>query len=397
MFDDVVQTVSTPVRSLHEASTLDRLLAWRDRVLASPRFQHGAARFLPTRRIARRRARALFDLVAGFTYSQTLLACVHLGWFDRLLASPCTIAELVAHARLDEQAVERLVAAAVALRLLERRRGGRVGLGALGAAMAGNVAVASMVEHHTALYADLADPVALLSGRPARASAPSSLATSTALHDVWGYAANDAASALAASRVAGYSALMTQSQPLVADQVLDACPLVRHRRMLDVGGGEGAFAIAAAARHRHLAVAVFDLPAVAARARSKLTQAGLADRATTHGGDFARDALPTGFDLMTLVRVIHDHDDDRALGILRNVHAALPDGGVLLLAEPMSGTPGAEPMGDAYFGLYLYAMGSGRPRTARELSTLLRQAGFERVRERPTSLPIQTRVLLATK
>ena len=30
----------------------------------------------------------------------------------------------------------------------------------------------------------------------------------------------------------------------------------------------------------------------------------------------------------------------------------------------MAGTPGAEPIGDAYFGFYLLAMGSGRPRTA---------------------------------
>jgi demethylspheroidene O-methyltransferase len=32
----------------------------------------------------------------------------------------------------------------------------------------------------------------------------------------------------------------------------------------------------------------------------------------------------------------------------------------------MSETPGAEPVGDAYFGLYLLAMGSGRTRPPRE-------------------------------
>ncbi len=48
----------------------------------------------------------------------------------------------------------------------------------------------------------------------------------------------------------------------------------------------------------------------------------------------------------------------------RRAHDALPPGGTLLIAEPMAGTPGAEAMGDAYFGLYLWAMGSGRPRSA---------------------------------
>ena len=47
----------------------------------------------------------------------------------------------------------------------------------------------------------------------------------------------------------------------------------------------------------------------------------------------------------------------------RGPPGALPADGTLLLAEPMAGSRGAEPVGDAYFGFYLLAMGSGRPRT----------------------------------
>ncbi len=63
---------------------------------------------------------------------------------------------------------------------------------------------------------------------------------------------------------------------------------------------------------------------------------------------------------------------------LRNVRAALPAGGTLLLAEPMSDTSGAEAMADAYFGLYLLAMGSGQPRSAQTLRRMLQEAGFTR-------------------
>jgi demethylspheroidene O-methyltransferase len=52
-------------------------------------------------------------------------------------------------------------------------------------------------------------------------------------------------------------------------------------------------------------------------------------------------------------------------------------------------------MGEAYFGFYLLAMGSGRPRTPEELKAMLRQAGFERVRLRRTRRPLLTRVLTA--
>ncbi len=50
-----------------------RWFAQRDRLLTSPRFREAASRFAATRPIARQRARELFDLVAGFVYSQWLL------------------------------------------------------------------------------------------------------------------------------------------------------------------------------------------------------------------------------------------------------------------------------------------------------------------------------------
>ncbi len=105
--------------------------------------------------------------------------------------------------------------------------------------------------------------------------------------------------------------------------------------------------------------------------------------------------MPAGADIVSLVRVIYDHDDDPALAILRAARRALPAGGTLLLAEPMAGAAGAEPMGAAYFGMYLLAMGSGRSRSAAELTALLQAAGFERVRPRPTALPLQAGVLVA--
>jgi demethylspheroidene O-methyltransferase len=250
----------------------------------------------------------------------------------------------------------------------------------------GNPSLVALIEHHSMLYADLADPVALLRGE----------IDNPKLKAFWAYAKNANAAAASTERVRAYSELMADSQALIAADVLDAYPLDRHARLLDIGGGEGIFLLEAAARHPKLGLILFDLPAVAKRASTRFVEAGLDNRASAVGGDFFHDPLPRGADVASLVRLLHDHDDAFALSILRSAHAALPKGGTLLVAEPMSGTPGAEPVGDAYFGFYLAAMGTGRPRTLGEIKEMLAQAGFEKSRLVQTRSPMVARLVIAT-
>jgi demethylspheroidene O-methyltransferase len=61
----------------------------------------------------------------------------------------------------------------------------------------------------------------------------------------------------------------------------------------------------------------------------------------------------------------------------------------------MAETPGAEPIGDAYFGFYLLAMGRGRARTPKRLADLLVEAGFDTPRLIPTRIPLQTSLMIA--
>ncbi|NCX89130.1 MAG: methyltransferase, partial [Betaproteobacteria bacterium] len=72
-------------------------------------------------------------------------------------------------------------------------------------------------------------------------------------------------------------------------------------------------------------------------------------------------------------------------------------GAKLLLAEPMAQTRGAMPVADAYFAMYLWAMGSGRSRRPDELLAMLREAGFARARVLRQVMPLQVRVLLAER
>jgi len=139
---------------------------------------------------------------------------------------------------------------------------------------------------------------------------------------------------------------------------------------------------------------LFDLPGVANLAAENFSANSENQSIKVFGGDFFKDELPSGADLITLIRVIFDHDDERVKILLGSIFRALSPGGKLLIAEPMAETPDHPPMGHAYFGFYLMAMGRGRPRTVDEIGQLALQAGFKSVEILPSDMPINAQVLL---
>jgi demethylspheroidene O-methyltransferase len=381
----VVRIEPVPLES-DRLSWRDRWLGLRDLFLAGAGFQRFASTFALTRPIARRRATALFDLCAGFVYSQVLLACVKLELFELLACGPLGVDELASRLSLPPDSTRLLLEAATSLHLVQKRSRARYGLGPLGAALLGNPGVIAMVRHHAMLYDDLKDPLALLRHE-----------TAGQLARYWPYAGTPAPSGLTRDDVTPYTTLMAQSQPMIANEVLAAHSFRDHRCLLDVGGGNGAFLGAVAQKYPKLRGILFDLPAVAEQAAERFRAAGLASRAIAIGGSFLSDPLPEGADIVSLVRILHDHDDAAVMTLLRAVHAALPVDGTLLVAEPLAGIRGVEPIADAYFAFYLLAMGSGRPRRFERLREMLADAGFADVALKPAGMPMLTSVVTARK
>ncbi|MEL7487689.1 MAG: methyltransferase [Pseudomonadota bacterium] len=366
-------------------SLKDAFLNWRNRRLVDPEFQRRSAAFPLSRPMAQASANSLFNLCAGFVYTQVLLACVELDLFEKLRAGPMPAPSIAKATGLPEDGAMRLLKAASALQLVERFSKNRFGLGFRGAALLGNPSVFAMIRHHATLYKDLADPVALLKDRT----------RSTALESYWGYSTADDPSALEAQSTSAYTELMAATQSFIAREVTAAHDFTVHRSILDVGGGGGAFISAVANAAPDASLGLFDLPSVGEHARANLTQQNLADRIKIFGGNFFEDPLPGGFDAITLVRILHDHDEDDVMKLLRNARRALAPGASLIIAEPMAGTPGSQAMGDAYFGLYLWAMGSGEPRTPATLADMLKDAGFTQTNRRKTTQPLFVQVLVA--
>ncbi|CAN1527362.1 O-methyltransferase domain containing protein [Burkholderiaceae bacterium] len=385
-FERVSQETDSSNRSLSES-----FADWRNSVIASPRFQRWAARFPLTRWIVRKQATSLFDVMAGFVYSQILLACVRVHLFELLAHGALSKADLQKQIALPESGLSRLLDAAVSIRLLSKRKNGHYALGMLGAPLVGNRALLDMIVHHGDFYRDLQDPLALLRGDGAGKAA---------MAEYWPYINGEkdpSPESLSAQRVADYSQLMAHTQPLVTAEVIDSYSFAKHRHLLDIGGGQGAFVSQLVALYPQLTCTLFDLPGVAELANAYIEKSGLSNKINALGGNFFQGELPKGADVATLIRVIFDHDDGRVAILLRNVFNALEPGASLILAEPMAGTPGQEAMGDAYFGFYLLAMGRGRPRTQGEISQMLQEAGFESITLLPSAIPLNAQILHCKK
>ena len=188
---------------------------------------------------------------------------------------------------------------------------------------------------------------------------------------------------------------MAISQPLVTDQMFSAYDFTRHTSVLDVGGGKASFSIRLAKFIPGIKVANLDLPEVCEEAKKNVKQAGLVDAVKIIPSNFFEDEIPSGYDLVTLIRVLYDHSEENVIKLLQLIRKSLSNNGKLLIAEPMANNNFPGISCDAYFWFYLTVMGKGRPRSSKELIALLRDCGFSKARCLKTTLPIQTGIVLA--
>jgi SAM-dependent methyltransferase len=107
------------------------------------------------------------------------------------------------------------------------------------------------------------------------------------------------------------------------------------RRLLDVGCNTGKWAQLCLARLPALEIGLVDLPPQLERARARLAQAGLVQRATFHAANVleAQTPLPTGYDLIWMSQFLDCFADEQIVAILRKAREALAPGGRVWILE----------------------------------------------------------------
>jgi 3-hydroxy-5-methyl-1-naphthoate 3-O-methyltransferase len=161
----------------------------------------------------------------------------------------------------------------------------------------------------------------------------------------------------------------------------EAVDFSKFRRLLDVGGGSGAFDIELCQRCPSLSATVYDLPFVTEIAQERIAEAGLSNRISTQPGDFFADPqYPVGHDVILLSMIMHDWSEQEDRAILRKCYEALPPGGAVVISELLVNDDKTGPAHAALMSLnMLIETVGGRNYTAAELRAWLGDVGYHNV------------------
>jgi SAM-dependent methyltransferase len=123
------------------------------------------------------------------------------------------------------------------------------------------------------------------------------------------------------------------------------------RRIMDIGGGSGAYCIAAAREHAGIRAVVLDLPVVCEVTREFIAENGVADRVEAQPCDFTRDPFPTDCDVAIMASNLPMYSREMIASVIRKAHDALLPGGEMHLIGETTNNERTGPWGPAYWGL----------------------------------------------
>jgi SAM-dependent methyltransferase len=169
--------------------------------------------------------------------------------------------------------------------------------------------------------------------------------------------------------------------PALAEALTDL-PL---SRLLDIGGGSGAYARAILERRPTARAAVLERPPVDAAARTLLAARGGSDRVEVLTADMLTDPFPPGFDAHLFSHVLHDWDAPRVELLLRSSFAALEPGGWLLDHDTHIDADKRGPLPVAEYSVLLMHSTPGKCWSVGELGGMAERVGFVEVEHRATA------------
>ncbi len=153
-------------------------------------------------------------------------------------------------------------------------------------------------------------------------------------------------------------------------------------RLLDVGGGSGAYSIAFAKESENVHVTLLDRPSVLPITQRHIQEAGLEARIETRAGDLRHDRFGTGFDLTLVLAICHMLSPEEIQDLMRRCFEALAPQGRLVIQDFILDTDKTAPKQAALFALnMLVGTPAGSTYSWDEYTAWFQAAGFQEIRQ----------------
>lgn len=161
------------------------------------------------------------------------------------------------------------------------------------------------------------------------------------------------------------------------------------RRLLDVGGGSGAYSVLIAREYPEMECTVLDLPGIVAVSREIIAREGMADRVSVLPGDYHATPFPEGNDAVIFFGVLHQEDPENISELAARAYDALVPGGKVYVMDMMTDSTHTRPKFSALFAVNMaLTTDSGWVFSDEEMHGWLREAGFADVETRPLPPPM---------
>lgn len=300
--------------------------------------------------------------VRSFMKSRLILTAADLDVFTRLDGKFLTAAELIGDRDLDQRATTRILDCLAAFKLLEKQD----------AKYRTSPAAATLSSRHPESVLPMVRHMSFIWRNWSHLTAVAECGTNPDLKPVVDAEPED-------ERRSFIGAMHVAAQQL-SMKIADAFDSRAYKKLLDVGGGSGAYTIAFLKKNPQLRAVVFDLKNVIPITKEKIREAGLEDRVTFVAGDFYKDPLPAGCDLALLSAIIHQNSPVQNLAMYQKIYRSLQPGGALLIRDHIMESTRTWPPAGALFALnMLVNTPAGDTYTFGEVKETLESAGFEDV------------------
>ncbi len=164
--------------------------------------------------------------------------------------------------------------------------------------------------------------------------------------------------------------------------VVKALGTVGIRRILDLGGGSGAYSIAFAKASPEVQCDILDLPAVLPLTAEYVDQAGVSAHVSLRAGDMLQSDFGSGYDLVMLNAICHMFSEEQNQAIFRRARQSLAPNGRLVVQDFILNSDKTGPQHAALFSLnMLVSTDAGASYSESEYTRWMKAAGFTEVRQ----------------